>query len=330
MEFKNPPRTTNPDGKTRQVGFELEFAGLKLDEVAGLVVDQFGGEIDKKQKSYIEILGTEFGDFAVEIDAAFLKNKEYKKILKDVGITLEDVDSGNKLENFLVDSAALVVPSEIVFPPIPLDRLDVVETLRETLHMHKAKGTKASMLYAFGMQMNPEVPVFEAEEILSYLQAFILLYDWIVEESQIDLTRRILPYINPFSSDYSEMVIEPNYRPGLDQLIDDYLEHNPTRNRPLDMLPLFAFLEEGRVLDKAEEPDLIKKRPTFHYRLPNCLIDDPSWTIAREWNYWIEIERLADSREKIREMSRDYLSTKESFFEFFLKKWPEKVRKWLS
>jgi hypothetical protein len=73
----------------------------------------------------------------------------------------------------------------------------------------------------------------------------------------------------------------------------DYLERNPTRNRPLDWLPLFAHLNKDLVFEYPVEKDLIKPRPTLHYRLPSSLIDDPSWSIATEWNKWVIIDDLA-------------------------------------
>ncbi|MCB0306843.1 MAG: hypothetical protein KDI38_23980 [Calditrichaeota bacterium] len=58
-------------------------------------------------------------------------------------------------------------------------------------------------------------------------------------------------------------------------------------------------------------------------------IDDPEWRIAREWNYWIEIERLADQPEKIREMSEQYCNLKDTALFPFQNRWPEEVSGWL-
>jgi hypothetical protein len=80
--------------------------------------------------------------------------------------------------------------------------------------------------------------------------------------ADINLTRRITSYIDPFPIEYVRKVIAPAYRPDLGTLIDDYLEHNPTRNRALDLLPLFLHLDEERVRAITDDP-LIKPRPTF-------------------------------------------------------------------
>jgi hypothetical protein len=126
-----------------------------------------------------------------------------------------------------------------------------------------------------------------------------LLYDWLVEEARIDFTRKLSSFIDPFPEPFRRKVIDPDYRPDVDGLIDDYLADNPTRNRPLDMLPAFATLRHDRVLAAAKEHDQVKPRPTFHYRLPNCCVDDPAWTFAQEWNRWVAVERLAEDRVRL-------------------------------
>ena len=63
----------------------------------------------------------------------------------------------------------------------------------------------------------------------------------------------------------------------------------------LEELGTLAYLDRDRVMRAAKERHLIKGRPAFHYRLPNCLVDEPDWTVAREWNTWVAVERLAGS-----------------------------------
>ena len=74
------------------------------------------------------------------------------------------------------------------------------------------------------------------------------------------------------------------------------------------MTPVLAFIERGRVSRRVHEAHLVKPRPAFHYRLPNCMVDEPHWTVAREWNSWVAVERLAADAEKLAAMSRDYLA----------------------
>ena len=72
-------------------------------------------------------------------------------------------------------------------------------------------------------------------------------------------------------------------------------------------MPVLAHLDKRRVMHRVEDPDLVKGRPAFHYRLPNCMVDEPDWTLAREWNTWVEVERRAADADRLAAMSRDFL-----------------------
>jgi hypothetical protein len=72
---------------------------------------------------------------------------------------------------------------------------------------------------------------------------------------------------------------------------------------------------------------LVKARPAFHYRLPNCEIDDPDWRIARDWNYWIEVEKLANDPDKLGSMAADYLGFQGNGLRIFNADWSTEVAK---
>lgn len=91
------------------------------------------------------------------------------------------------------------------------------------------------------------------------------------------------------------------------------------------MLPALACVDEAGVLQSAEEPDLIKPRPAFHYRLANSLIDDPAWRIAGEWNYWVIIERLAEDKSALARFTREYRRLVTSIFDIFRGAWVERA-----
>jgi hypothetical protein len=78
-----------------------------------------------------------------------------------------------------------------------------------------------------------------------------------------------------------------------------------------------------------EDEHLIKPRPAFHYRLPNCLVDEPDWTIAREWNTWVAVERLAHDGDRLAEMSREFREADEQSFRPFVNKWPDVLEKYI-
>ncbi len=327
MKFDLPPHQKNENGETRKIGFEIEFAGVEIEQVAKFIATTFGGEHVRESRFFHKVTDTAIGDFKVEMDAAILKDKLYEKYLKKLGIDLGGLLESVGLEDALAKIASTVVPFELAIPPIPLTELHEVEKIRAGLQKSKARGTEASLVYAFGLHINPETPARDVQTLLNFMRAFLLLYIWIFKKSEIDLSRRLTPFIDEFPEDYVRLILEPAYAPDFEKLVADYLEHNPTRNRPLDMLPLFADIDES-IMERLEW-EIVRPRPTFHYRLPNCLVDDPEWQISSEWNYWVEVERLADAPDAISELSAEYLTTLDATFLSFKNKWFEKIDAWL-
>jgi hypothetical protein len=326
--FLLPPRTLNDRGEKRTVGFELEFGGIDLFEASAIILQLFGGRIEK-ENNYRFLAHTSIGMFSLEADADFLQKNQSGKILSNIGLDPNHSRIAHNFAGTLNSIAEKISPFEIGTPPLPIDRLETVERIREQLYLHCATGTKSSLIAAFGMQINPESPDMRVETILSFVRAFFLLFDWLYEESEIPLSRKIAPFIHDFPTEYVDLVLAVDYRPSLNQFMHDYLEYSPTRNRPLDLLPLFAFLDRETVFSYPVEQDMVKARPTFHYRLPNSQMDDPDWTIASDWNKWVEIEKLAEDPHRIRRMSQDYFQTREESFVFSRAKWIEKTRSWI-
>lgn len=327
MNFHLPPRILNSKGEKRRVGFELEFGGLDLNESALIIQRLFGGKIESGGQ-YVRKVATDLGEFQLEADSSFLKKRKYEKYLALIGIKPTDMVNEN-IDAMFGMLAGTLVPFEIVTPPLNIDNLSPVEKIREELHRHSARGTNASLFSAFGMQFNPEVPSLDVQTLHSYLRAFFLLFDWLYEECEIPVARKVAPFIASFPEEYVRLVINPNYRPSRREFMNDYLTYNPTRNRPLDMLPLFAHIDKAMVFSYPVETELVKPRPTFHYRLPNSMVDDRSWKIAADWNKWVEIERLAFDEMRMRHMTEDFLFTRNDNFIFVHSKWVEKTRRWL-
>ena len=334
MEFKQPPKINNEKGELRKVGFELEFANLGIEESARIIKELYGGELQKAHRFSQEIVGTSLGDFSIEIDLRLLNEKGYKKHLAKFNINLQDYQLGKNTLEFEVESlmegiARTVIPYEITTPPLPITELHKLEPLRLSLFQHHAEGTKHALLNAFATHINPEVPSKQPDSILSYIRAFLLLYPWMLKKCEIDIARRTTSFINPFPTKYIEMVLDPAYTPDIEKLIEDYHEYNPDRNRPLDMYPLFAALRKEMV-DSYHDIGKVNTRETFHYRLPNSLIDSPEWSLAQEWNNWVLIEELADKPERIKQLSQEYLALKQDTIMGFDNKWIKQTDKWLS
>lgn len=316
--FEIPPATRNADGEERRVGFELEFGGLDLDTAAEVVRELFGGEQIEESPFRRRVEGTGLGDFAIEVDARLLQEGKYKEPLEYLESAVEAVDFSQlekPIEKALGWLAEQVVPFEIATPPIALGELERVEPLRQALAARGALGTGSKLRYAMGLHLNPEAPALTAKSILDHLQAFLVLYESLLESSQVDLTRTLMPFINPFPDAYLHLVLDPRYAPPIGTLAADYVAHNPTRNRPLDLLPLFAHLLGREMLEGIPEDEPLSPRPTFHYRLPNCRIDDPSWTIAEEWNRWVAVERLAARPDELARRSAKVVASKRSWWQ---------------
>lgn len=306
MDFKQLNHSNN-----LTVGFEFELADIEVRDCAELVAEIFGGSLSPKHSAEIEIKGGEYErSFKVELDSHLVKTSikdlEKQQAKDDEAIDLEPIKK--ELSKAIGKAASKLVPVEIVTPPLTFDVFPKLETLREKLHEKKVQGTGASVVNAFGMHINPSIYTEDVAYIRDVLRAFLVLYPWLLKVMKIDPSRRVLTYIDPFPKKYVKLILDKDYNPSLDVFISDYLKYNPTRNRALDLLPLFAHLKSD-ALDglKAKNRQLIQSRPTFHYRLPNCEVDDPDWRIARDWNLWVEIENLAHEKDKLQTLSSDYL-----------------------
>lgn len=326
--FDPPPQRRNPDGETRCVGFEIELAGLPIEDAVDLVHRLQGGNVKRQNPYRYEVHTDALGAFKIELDWALLSDPDQRRRVRELVDGEEAQKLFDRAEEVVADLARKVVPLEVVTPPIPLDRLAEMERLREELREHGAVGTGGSLVYAFGLHLNPEAPSLEAPSILAHLQAFLLLQGWLSERHEVDLTRRLTPYIDPFGRDFAARVLEDGYSPSIGGLIDDYLEHNPTRNRPLDLLPLFAHLDEDRLSERVDD-QRVAARPAYHYRLPSCRVDQAEWSLAQEWNLWVTVERLAADPPRLDDMRRAYLEQAGSAFGFLQTAWSDRVAEWL-
>jgi len=310
-----PPRKKNSDGNERQVGVELEFSGCEPEQILSCITDCFGGNINKNSIFNYQIEQTSVGDFTLELDAQILQ----KMVAPNSEETPQD-SNGNYAETLLKSAAESLVPWEVVTPPIKISRLSELNSLVTCLRENGALGTRSAARYAFGLHLNPDLPDLEVNTLVQYMQAYLCLYDWIYANEEIDVARKITPHINHFDKDYILKVVDTQYQPDLYTFIEDYLEHNTTRNRSLDLLPLIAHIDEKWVADHKEKA-LIKARPTFHYRLPNCDIDNSNWSIAAPWSRWLKVEQLANSPKALENFVEEFREDYQRFTRAIDNKW---------
>ncbi len=320
-----PPRLFTEGGQERRVGIELEMAGIDPQAIVRCIQAVFGGDLERLNRFEYRVIDSVFGKFVVELDANSIKaigDHLEKNPAEGIEGALQ-----NAAGDLLTSAAQALVPWEVATPPIPFSKLDQVAILFDALRNAGARGTRSSMVYAFGLHLNPELPAFDVDTLLRYLRAFLCLFEWITAHDETDVTRRLSGYIEHFGKPYILKVIDPSYKPDLKQFMLDYLEFNPTRNRTLDFLPLFAWLDEALLREHVTDIR-VKARPTLHYRLPNCDIDNPQWNIDWPWRDWLLVERLADKPEIVTTMCQEYRPYLDSITLGLEGGWKKTVERW--
>ena len=307
-------------GEVRRVGVEIEFGGVSLPDAAEAVRAAYGGTARQDHEHRFTV-ATPLGDFDVTFDSSLLSDKKYEQVLDRIGLPAGGPVQG-AVEGTLRRIGGAFLPLEVGTPPIPVTRLGELNKLEQALRDRRAEGTRAGLLYAFALHLNPEAPdPTDGAQVAAALRAFLLLYPWLFRHAEVDRLRRLLPFINPFPEDFARLVIDPDYAPDMAALADDYLAANPTRNRPLDLLPLLAFNDPGLRGRPELAGQKVSPRPTFHYRLPNSLIDEPDWSIAKEWNQWVLVERLAGDPDLLRGLARAYLDRDRTLLGYLTDRW---------
>ncbi|MDT0682525.1 amidoligase family protein [Roseicyclus sp. F158] len=295
-------------GTVRKVGVEIELSGLNEVRVARILRDICGGTIDRTGAYELRLRDSTLGTIKVYLDTAYRDR-----------VTSEIADVGMSM-------ARAVVPVELVFPPLPASSLATLDDIREALRRAGASGSRNGLFLGFGVHFNPEWRAPELAAILPVLRAFAFLEDYLRDTDQIDPARRVLPFVDPYPRRLVDaLAADP---PGsIEALIDLYLSLTPTRNRALDMLPAFKELMPEKV--RGGMGGGISARPTFHYRLPDCRIDEEGWTLAYEWNRWVLVENVASHPTLLGTLAEDWKAHRASWITSRFD-WPRMVAKRLA
>ncbi len=295
----DPPVPLDQDGQTRTVGVEIELTGLDVAAIADTVARQFGGTV-ARENDYLAHIETDLGEFRVEVDLHLLQRigKSRAQPSGDTGVVAA-------LRDAVASVAELIAPFEVVTPPLPYPLVTRVDELADALAAAGGRGTHAGLLYALGLHLNPQVPAPTAEVIHATLRAYAILEPWLRARAGVDVSRRVTPFVDPYPAAYVEQLAGETSAPPMERLIDDYLRHNPTRNRGLDLLPLFSSIDRERVA-KVVSDDRVKSRPTYHYRLPDSRVGEAGWLVSDEWRRWVLVEEVAASPERLARLADGY------------------------
>ena len=295
--FDDPPVRENAAGRLRTVGVEVEFGALSARQGATALTEALGGFVVEEDAHALIVRGSALGDLMVEIDTRYAHPQRHP------GTRWGRLGGAGAAR--LGSAVRAIVPRELVTGPVSLDRLALVQRAVEALHL---AGAQETWPIAFGLHFNPEPPRLDAETIAAILKAFMLLNDWLRRESRPRRLSHRLGFGRNFPSAYMRRVIAADYWPSLDNLMDDYLAANPTRNRDLDLLPLFLHFDARRVRARVPE-EKIGSRAALHYRLPTARVSQPGWSIAPDWNRWVAVERLAMDRPRLEKLASAYRAT---------------------
>ncbi len=315
--FQAPSRLHNGQNEFRTVGFELEFSGLSLAQAGELLQSALGGKLRNVSaaESVLQVDG--LGEINIELDWNFLKNKA----------TEENAPENNDWLELLSQTAELLVPMEIVCPPLPINEMAKLDRMVSCLREAGAAGTEDSLIAAYGVHINTEPPDLEAATLFAYLRAFSLLQWWLVDYHPVDFTRKLSPYIAFYPETYLRSLFSRE-EPNMEELIADYLADNASRNRALDLLPLLAEIAPDQVAAAVDDPRL-KARPAFHYRLPDCHIEKPEWSLAVPWNTWWVVEQLAEKTDALDSLGQKFLQMERPFLGVSRADWTGLIDQWL-
>jgi len=315
--FRQPTCRLESDGSERRVGFELEFSGITLDAAVDAVAGAFGVSPQRLSAAEATLEVPDLGRFGIELDWELLKR------------SASNADEGleSELLERIAQFAERVVPVEVVCPPVPLSRLDQLAPMVDALRTAGARGTGDSLIAAYGVHINASAPALDLPTLWRYVLAYALLQWWLVEAHAVDPARRLSPYVDLYPEAYVQLLCD-GPPASLAQLCDHYLEHNPTRNRALDMLPLLSELDTQRVRMVVDDPR-IKARPAFHYRLPNCQIDRADWSLADSWTPWWVVEQLAQQPASLERLAGRYVEANRGVFGRNRAQWTEQVEQCL-
>lgn len=318
--FTAPPHPLRADGAPRRAGFEIEFTGIGIEAAAAALTGPLGQDPQQITAAEYRFEHRAWGSFRLEVDWRYLKTQAQAA----------RIGAGSpQWVEWLKRLAEGIVPLELVCPPLPLDRLWELNPLVTALRAAGGRGTSDSVIAALGVHINPELPALDVTTIERYLRSFALLQWWLVDAHGLDLSRRISPYVDLYPEAYALMLARQAGCDRLAAMIDAYLAHNPTRNRALDMLPLFLHLDEARIR-AALDDERINPRPTFHYRLPDCHLEDPDWLLATSWRGWLTVERLASADEALDELSAAFTAAHRPLLGVSRRDWGAHVNRWLN
>jgi len=273
-----PPLPDLPEGRgaPRKVGVELEFGALPPERAALVAAESLGGRLRQISAGEWRLEDSALGALKIYLDTAFRPGGSDKA--SEAGVAL----------------ARQVVPIEIVTEPVAQADLPRLQQLVAALAASGAEGSRSHVLHGFGLHLNVALAdPSGGRDLPRIARAFALLEPWLRARDPLDMSRRVLPFTQPFPRPFAEAAagLRPDAPPeALFDLIDAHLD---SRNHGLDLLPAYAHVAPARFARHPAAGGPVSARPAYHFRMPESRIDEADWSLSHDWRRWVLVERAA-------------------------------------
>lgn len=297
------------------------MSGLSAEDAARHIVDLFGGEKEARDASgmtgeVLAVSGTSLGDFGIRFAPPDSPAEERPGATR--ALTRAAVEK-------LAAVSGPVSSCEVHCPPVPFREVDCLDRLLDELRRSGAARDREAAPLPLGFDLVVDAEDTGADTIASVIKSFCLISDWLRQDYAAPDIEEAIAFPEPYSLDYRTLVAEPGYQPDINRLAADYIRHNPTRNRELDLLPLFADIA-AEALETEDTLPPIQPMRAYCYRLPRAGLARAGGIVADELQRWQMVESIAADPVRLGQMGEAFLARSHEFVEA---DWTDECEKWL-
>lgn len=295
----------------------MKLPGLSVGDASALVAAATGGRRCRVAEGAHVVRARSLGEFSLRLDWDHLHSRANLE-----PVTTPGFDWTEAVRLLL----GRQVPVKLTCPRLPLGQLHKLapmgRALLDTEPMQQPPGTGAASRVSIGA----ELPRLDAETLHRYLRAFCLLQWWLNGESGSEENSRSSRIIGDYPEAYLHS-IHALPEPSMAQLTDHYLEHNPTSERALDMLPVFALFNARRVLEDTPD-ERVRAGPALRY---SSLIagGEADRSLAAIWNRWCVVERLASDPTALDTLAGEFCVESRAPLGVPRRQWTARIDRWL-
>ncbi|MDO9440598.1 MAG: amidoligase family protein [Beijerinckiaceae bacterium] len=266
------------------VGVEVEFSGLSAREAAQALSRALGGVLHEEDAHAFALAGSRIGDLTIELDLRHVHPHRSAPGLKTMPAGWPAALLGSL--------AKPVVPREAIFPPRPSNRLHEIDLAIAALREAGARGDGVTAFDTLGLHFNIAARSLNIAAIRATTLAYARLDPLLRADIARGRTRLARRLASPYPDAYRLVLERAPPDQDVAEFIDDYLAHNPTRHRALDLLPLLLHLDGDRVRSRLPF-EKIAPRPVYHWRLPVAHVGVAGWGLLEDWGRWLAVEAEA-------------------------------------